>query len=274
MTQLPPLPQEVIDRITSNLDKIDQLPRARAHEIMGKVNGIDALVAAEVYGYVKYYNPTPSGKGTTYVCKSENWKPEFTEISYGMYCNNLAEYIVDKLGMILLSDLRAMLNPKIKHVKFVLDTDKIKQKKVIINKKCRRLLVSQKVHDEMEKGNIPPNIELSKKPVFSKNRTQKDKEDNPNRKLLKDAASVEHEAIRLFLARFPEMRHNLTAYECKYIIKRYEHFKADDFLGMDKHVRATSQVDKMCRLLGWNERTHKPSFRPSIISTEKTRVWA
>lgn len=271
MKQLPPLPQEVIDRITSNLDKIEQVQRAKACEIMGKVNGIDVLVAAELYGYVRYYSELLWGKPAAYVCRAENWKPHYKESDINLYCNNLIQYIIDKLGMILLSDLQTILNPKVKYINLDLNSDKVIKKKIIVNGKCQKLLVSKKVHDEMEKGIIPHGIQFAKKSFLHKNRPPKEKVDRLYRKPLKDATYVEHEAIRIFLSRFPEMRCNLTEYECKYIINRYEHFQADNFLGMDKHIRITTQVDRMCRLLGWNERTHKPTVRPSIISTERRR---
>ena len=200
MTQLPPLPKEVIDRITSNLDKVDQLPRAKAYEIMGKVNGIDVLVAAELYGYVKYYSAPLYGKATAFVCRAENWKSHFKESDVSLYCHNLIEYIIDKLGMLLLSDLHTILNPKIKYVKIVLNSDKVNEKKVIVSGKCQKLLVSKKVHDEMERGIIPHGIQFAKKSFLHKNRPPKEKVDRLYRKPLKDATYVEHEAIRIFLA--------------------------------------------------------------------------
>lgn len=269
MRQLPPLPQEVLDRITSNLNKIEQMQRSKACEIMGKVNGIDVLVAAELYGYIRYYSARLYGKATAYVCRSENWKSNYKESDINLYCNALIEYIIDKLGMILLSDLHTMLNPKVKYIYFDLNSDKVIKKKIIINGKCQKLLVSKKVHEEFEKGNVPSWIEFSKKSTYHKNRAPKEKADNLYRKPLKDAATIDHESIRLFLFRFPEMRHNLTQYECKYIINRYEHFKADDFSGMDKHMRITTQIDRMCRALGWNEKTHKPTYRPNWVSAER-----
>lgn len=265
MTQLPPLPKEVTDRILSTLDKVDQIPRTKAAEIMGKVNGFDVLISAVTYGYVRFYSVIHYNTPYIFVCKDQNWRSNYKEPRGRAYCYTLVNYIIEQAGMILMSDLCTLLNPRASRLMHNLNDENIRSIKVVIGNLGRRLILSEKYWNDFQNGIVPPGYKLAskaKKPRPNKPRTTYKKPDDISE-------FMGNKAMQLFLNRFPEMKQELNRYECAYIIKRYEHFIADDFTGMDKHARICNKVDKLCRMLGWNQRTHTPTARPLIVSTER-----
>lgn len=271
MIQLPPLPKEVTDRILSTLDKVDQVPRTKAAHIMGTVNGFDVLIAAVTYGYVRFYSVIHYNTPYIFVCKAENWRSNYKEPRRRAYCYTLVNYIIEQLGMILMSDLCTLLNPRASKLAYTLNDENIRSIKVVIGNSSRRLILSEKYWNDFQNGILPPGVKVA-------NETKNPRPKNPksgcalSKKSEDISKQLEHKAMQLFLERFPEMKSELNKYQCAYIIKRYEHFIADDFSGMDKHTRVCSKVDRACRLLGWNQRTHKPTYKPLVVSTERHKL--
>lgn len=270
MKQLPPLPQEVTDRILSTLDKVDQISRPKAADIMGIVRGFDVLIAAETYGYIRYYSVIQYGVQCVFVCKAENWRNHYKEPRARAYCYKLINYIIEESGMILMSDLCTLINPRVNRLAYNLNDENIRSIKAVYGNVSKRLILSEKLWNDYQNGILPPGVKVANKTKTP--RPKKPKAEWVPKKQAEDMSKqLEHNAMRIFLERFPEMLTELNKYQCAYIIKRYEHYIADDFTGMDKHARICGRIDKLCRMLGWNQRTHKPKARPVIVSTERVR---
>lgn len=272
---LPPLPKRVTNHIKSVLPLVEDRLQFQSRKILPLVDGFDTLIIARIYGYVSAYMGDYCGQERIYLCKPENMAGRKPHTGAMPICKKLVKLTVEHHGIIEGFDLNRLMRPLTVDNHDYHFFDNVKS--VIMAKVTTRTAVflsdanytKFQAGEEIEGFNRILPKHLKPKRFRSPNGTRANRVKEPKEKQVNENIDrfLNKEAIKLYLAAYPDELVNLNIGSCQYIIARYKAYKTGNHDISEATKAADVKTDRLCRKLGWNEQRFISSERPKYVST-------
>lgn len=276
---LPPLPKKVKQHIESVIHLVEDRLQFQCRKILPFVDGFDTLVIARLYGYVSAYMGDYCGQERIFLCKPENMAGRKPHIGAMPICKKLVKLTVEHYGVIEGWHLNQLMRPNSMRPGDYHYFNNVNS--VVMAKETTRTAVflsdanwaKYQAGEEIKgyKRILPKHLKPKRKRSPNGTRAKRIKE--PKEKQVNENIDrfLNEEAIKLYLAAYPDELFNLNICSCKYIIARYKAFKSGNHDISEATKAADVKTDKLCRKLGWNQQRFIPSERPKYVSTAPLR---